>query len=99
IKINCNTRQNYQPTNASARLILEIDVGKLLAVTSRTTKQAGCSSTDQSGGRRRSTPEPKPFAFPFEPRSENRGVHGILKAVPHVCSTFVFDVHVELARV
>jgi CRP-like cAMP-binding protein len=31
MKINCNTRQNYRPTNASPRLILEIDIGKLLA--------------------------------------------------------------------
>src|SRR5262249_39072157 len=38
-------------------------------------------STDYGRGRRRSTREPKRLAFPFEPRSENRGVHGILKAV------------------
>ena len=50
-------------------------------------------------GRRRSTREPKRLAFPLEPRSENRGVHGILKTVPYVRSTFIFDVHVELARV
>ena len=58
----------------------------------------GECSTDYGGGRRRSTREPKRLTFPFEPRSENRGVHGILKAVPHVRSTFIFDVHVELAR-
>src|SRR6516162_3499851 len=58
----------------------------------------GECSTDYGGGRRRSTREPKRLTFPFEPRSENRGVHGILKAVPYVRSTFIFDVHVELAR-
>src|SRR6516164_5591740 len=56
----------------------------------------GECSTDYGGGRRRSTREPKRLTFPFEPRSENRGVHGILKAVPHVRSTFIFDVHVDL---
>ena len=55
------------------------------------------SSKDQGGGCG-STRAPKRIAFPFEPRSENRGVHGILKAVPHVRSTFIFDVHVEFAR-
>src|SRR5215471_7183146 len=34
--------------------------------------------------RGRSTRKPT-LAFPFEPRSENRGVHRILEAVPHVC--------------
>ena len=52
-----------------------------------------------SGGKRHSTREPKWLAFRFEPRSENRGVHRILKAVPHVRGTFIFDEHVELARV
>src|SRR6516164_7830733 len=59
----------------------------------------GECSTDYGRCRRHSAREPKRIAFPFEPRSENRGAHGILKAVPHVRSTFIFDVHVELARV
>ena len=65
----------------------------------RGSRLLGECSTDYGRGRRRSTRESKRIAFPFEPRSENRGVHGIFKAVPHVRSTFIFDVHVELARV
>jgi hypothetical protein len=40
---------------------------------------------------------PKWLAFPLEARTENRGVHGVRKAVAHLGGTFIFDVHVEFA--